>query len=234
MTLEIIIKISMDTTLTTDKMAKTLALDKTTIAISLATTTAMTDSSSREGTMEIILEDSKMVRTMTPLVQTLVVATTTAITDSSREVNSLATATTMTMTDCSREETVEIMILEDSKLIRTMAPLVQALVINSLATTTVMTDREGTIEIMTPTLVVATTTATTDNREGTLEIITPTLVVATTTAITDSSREEEDNKEATASLSLVTDFQLREFSQARTMGSQTLDRRTSHLLLTLP
>ena len=130
MTLKIIIKISMDTTLTTDKMAKTLALDKTTIAISLATTTAMTDSSSREGTMEIILEDSKMVRTMTPLVQTL--------------------------------------------------------------------------------------------------------VVATTTAITDSSREEEDNKEATASLSLVTDFQLREFSQARTMGSQTLDRRTSHLLLTLP
>ena len=120
----------MDTTLTTDKMAKTLALDKTTIAISLATTTAMTDSSSREGTMEIILEDSKMVRTMTPLVQTL--------------------------------------------------------------------------------------------------------VVATTTAITDSSREEEDNKEATASLSLVTDSQLREFSQARTMGSQTLDRRTSHLLLTLP
>lgn len=231
MTLEMIIKISMDTTLTTDKMAKTLALDKTTIAISLATTTAMTDSSSREGTMEIILEDSKMVRTMTPLVQTLVVATTTAITDSSREVNSLATATAMTMTDSSREETVEIMILEDSKLIRTMAPLVQALVINSLATTTVMimTDREETIEIMTPTLVVATTTATTDSREGTLEIMTP-----TTTAITDSSKEEEDNKEATASLSLVTDSQLREFSQARTVGSQTLDRRTSHLLLTLP
>jgi len=188
--------------------------------------------------MEIILEDSKMVRTMTPLVQTLVVVTTTAITDSSREVNSLATATTMTMTDSSREVTVEIVILEDSKLIRTMAPLVQALVINSLATTTAMTmtasSRKGTIEIMTPTLVVATTTATTDNREGTLEIMTPTLMVATTTAITDSSREEEDNKEATASLSLVTDFQLREFSQARTMGSQTLDRRTSHLLLTLP
>merc|ERR1712066_87681 len=163
MTLEIIIKISMDTTLTTDKMDKTLALDKT--------TTAMTDSS-REGTMEIILEDSKMVRTMTPLVQTLVVVTTTAITDSSREVNSLATTTTMTMTASSRE--------------------------------------------------------------GTIEIMTPTLMVATTTAITDSSREEEDNKEATASLSLVTDFQLREFSQARTMGSQTLDRRTSHLLLTLP
>merc|ERR1711970_640287 len=123
MTLEIIIKISMDTTLTTDKMDKTSALDKT--------TTAMTDSSSREGTMEIILEDSKMVRTMTPLVQTLVVVTTTAITDSSREVNSLATATTMTMTDSSREVTVEIVILEDSKLIRTMAPLFQALVINS-------------------------------------------------------------------------------------------------------
>merc|ERR1712066_1097763 len=206
MTLEIIIKISMDTTLTTDKMDKTLALDKT--------TTAMTDSS-REGTMEIILEDSKMVRTMTPLVQTLVVVTTTAITDSSREVNSLATATTMTMTDSSREVTVEIVILEDSKLIRTMAPLFQALVINSLATTTAMT-------------------MTASNREGTLEIMTPPLMVATTTAITDSSREEEDNKEATASLSLVTDFQLREFSQARTMGSQTLDRRTSHLLLTLP
>merc|ERR1712088_277728 len=136
-----------------------------------------------------------MARTMTPLVQTLVVVTTTAITDSRREDNSLATTTAMTMTASSRE---------------------------------------GTIEIMTPTLVVATPTATTDNREGTLEIMTPTLMVATTTAITDSSREEEDNKEATASLSLVTDFQLREFSQARTMGSQTLDRRTSHLLLTLP
>merc|ERR1712088_644129 len=113
-----------------------------------------------------------MARTMTPLVQTLVVVTTTAITDSSWVINSLATTTAMTMTASSRE--------------------------------------------------------------GTLEIMTPTLMVATTTAITDSSREEEDNKEATASLSLVTDFQLREFSQARTMGSQTLDRRTSHLLLTLP
>jgi len=211
---------SREVTLVANRLVKTMALLDLTPG----------DCSRLETLVETTLVDSKPMMTMAPLDQTSVVnSKEKTLVDSSRELTLEDSSREVTLVDNSRKTT-----LVDNRLERTMAHLDQTtgdssrevtLVDNSRVILLVDNSREVTLV---------------DNKlERTMAPLDQTLVDSSQAAtLVDSSQEAtlvDRSREDSLSLAPreATDSQPRECSQARTMGPQTLDLRTSQLPLIL-